>query len=204
MPIDPQSGGTWIAVNDAGLVLAIMNVYAGSKPAGPTTPNKSRGTIIPALLDATTLDEAFSRTAQLNLEDYANFRLVLINQHAVASVYSSAGSYERNAPTAINGPILFTSSGLGDALVDVPRRALFDAWFVPGANGRDLQDSYHRHSWPDRRDVSVCMSRPEARTVSCTTVEVDGTTVTMTYVPEAPDKPVDPIVATLSLRPTHR
>ena len=30
MPIDPSSGGTWIAANDAGLVFAVLNTYKGS------------------------------------------------------------------------------------------------------------------------------------------------------------------------------
>src|SRR5439155_17977933 len=111
--------------------------------------------------------------------------------------------YERTAPVLRRGPLLFTSSGLGDGLVDPPRRVLFEEWFVPGANWREIQDAYHRHSWPDRSHLSVCMRRPEARTVSCTIVDLDHTRVAMTYLPDAPDQPVEAVTtAILSLRQT--
>ena len=49
-PIDPDGGGTWIGINDTGLVMAILNGPA-AQPAKPGRPGlRSRGAIIPALL----------------------------------------------------------------------------------------------------------------------------------------------------------
>lgn len=198
MPIDPISGGTWIAATDAGLVFTLLNVYPGPRDPKAPTPRISRGTIIPRLLDAVSLDEAFARTKTLNAEDYAAFRLVLADRQRVADVYCTGGACQWSAPSKISGPNLFTSSGLGDSLVDPPRRALFNEFFAAG--GKDQQDAYHRHSWPDRPHLSVCMRRPEARTISLTVVEVNAD-VAMTYYPGAPDQPVVPFVANLPSEP---
>jgi hypothetical protein len=90
---------------------------------------------------------------------------------------------------------MFTSSGLGDALVEAPRRALFDEWFVGVKleNQLERQDAFHRHQWPDRPELSVCMSRIDARTVSYTVVDLEADRATMTYYPDAPDRPVAPV-----------
>jgi Transport and Golgi organisation 2 len=195
MPIDPQSGGTWIAATDAGLMFTLLNVYPFPHDRSAPKPRVSRGTIIPNLCKAATLDEAFALTERLNADDYAAFRLVLADRHHVADVYCTGGKCTRNAPRRVSAPILFTSSGLGDGVVDPPRRALFDVYFAPGLEWRERQDAYHRHFWPDRRHVSVCMLRPEARTVSLTIVEIDSNAVRMNYFGNAPDQATSPISA---------
>ncbi len=200
MPIDPVSGGTWIAVTDAGLILTLLNVYTAPRDPLAPTPRVSRGTIIPRLLDAENLDEAFSRTQDLDAAEYAAFRLVLADRRRVADVYCTGGACQRHAPGEISGPMLFTSSGLGDGVVDPPRRALFDEYFAAGLDRRTQQDAYHRHSWPERRHLSVCMWRPEARTISLTVVDVDAEESRMDYYAEAPDQPMIPFSARLALR----
>ena len=65
-------------------------------------------------------------------------------------------------------PLLFTSSGLGDHLVEGVRRELFEGFFAGPAEGwRAAQDGFHRHRWEEGRGhLSVNMARPDARTVS--------------------------------------
>src|ERR1017187_5099627 len=118
MPIDPQSGGTWIAVNDAGLIFTLLNAYEAPKNVASQAPRRSRGTIIPELCHAATLAEAFERAKAIEVTDLAAFRLVLADRHACAEVRSTESGYLLTAPISREGPLLFTSSGLGDALVD--------------------------------------------------------------------------------------
>jgi hypothetical protein len=68
---------------------------------------------------------------------------------------------------------LFTSSGLGDALVEGPRRRLFER-LVLGAEDSwlDGQSRFHRHRWPGQPELSVWMERPDARTVSRSVIDV--------------------------------
>ncbi len=200
LPIDPLSGGTWIAATDAGLIFTLLNVYTAPRDPKAPTPRVSRGTIIPRLLDADTLDEAFARTRELNADDFAAFRLVLADRHRVADVYCTGGVCQRHAPSDIAGPILFTSSGLGDMLVDLPRRALFEEFFGAGQDWRGQQDAYHRHAWPERRHLSVCMWRPEAQTVSLTVVEMEGDGVRMDYFAGGPDQASEAVSARVAAR----
>jgi hypothetical protein len=146
------------------------------------------------------LAEAVAMTRELCVADFAQLRLVLADRSQCADVYCTGGVITINAPRDIAEPILFTSSGLGDGVVDPPRRALFEEYFVKGADWRQRQDAYHRHFWPDRRHLSVCMMRPEARTVSLTVVEMGHNQVQMDYFGGAPDQPIEALNARLALR----
>ena len=94
--------------------------------------------------------------------------------------------------------MMLTSSGLGDHLVEGPRRTLFDA---DPPRTAAAQDAFHRHRWADRLPLSVAMHRDDARTVSRTVVEVTPEAVTMTYTPVRDDGTEGPAV-TASL-PRH-
>src|SRR5262245_1155365 len=84
MPIDPVSGGTWVAVTDAGIAITLLNAYPKPRDPNAPTPRVSRGTIIPRLIDAENLDDAFFRTSDLKSDDYAAFRLVMADRERVA------------------------------------------------------------------------------------------------------------------------
>lgn len=211
LPIDPVSDGTWIAVNDAGLTLTLLNVYqpmecdqSPSLPAQPTasaTPpdaHQSRGTIIPSLLHlrdtgqvAAQFDNFFDPTR------FAPFRLVAVDRNMVIDLHGDGSRVHLRSAVRNIAPLLFTSSGLGDQVVEGPRRALFTEFFTEESDGPSRQNAYHRHFWPDRRHISVCMSRETARTVSFTVVEVAAESVVMHYHPEAPDIPAEAVSVTL-------
>ncbi|MEW6321120.1 MAG: NRDE family protein [Acidobacteriota bacterium] len=179
-PTDPESGGTWVAVNDAGLVFALLNRTDGSStaPAGV----RSRGLVIPQLADARSLGQALERWADLPLTDYAPFRLVI----ATAGHYACVG-WRRERTVRVVGPwerpMMFTSSGLGDAMVEAPRAALFRDLVTAAADPWRGQERYHHHTWPAARAVSVLMSRPDAVTVCQTTVLVDSGGIEMSHAP---------------------
>jgi len=192
LPRDPQAGGTWIGANDAGLAMVLLNA-TGPAPARPTT----RGAIIPSLLDASALDEAVARAERIDVTLYAPFRLVILDCAALAELTIDAGALRVHERHAIDRPLMYTSSGLGDALVGAPRRELFASMFAGAGPSRETQDAFHRHRWPGREGVSVNMSRPEARTVSHTIVEITGDAVTMTYHGAPPDVAIAPVVASI-------
>jgi hypothetical protein len=99
-------------------------------------------------------------------------------------------------------PLLFTSSGLGDHLVEGVRRDLFDQFFAaPPDAWETAQDDYHRHRWPDRPHLSVDMERPTARTVSHSLIDLTDSAATVVYHPAAPHEAGEPTVVRLSLTP---
>jgi len=199
LPVDPTSGGTWVAVNDAGLALALLNVNSKNCPAATLAAPMSRGNIIPALLHADTpLLAAFSALT-LDPSQYAPFRLVLVSRREAVEVHSDGTRIRLVWRLGLTSAQLFTSSGLGDQAVEGPRRQLFGEYFDRPGDRLALQDAFHRHRWPDRPHLSVCMERQDARTVSHTLVSLGPDRVTLNYHPEAPDRPAEAVVLTLPI-----
>lgn len=202
MPIDPVSGGTWIAVNDAGLALTLLNVNLESPPINHVH-HRSRGRIIPSLLALTSVDAALDAAAGLDPALYPPFRLVVLDRHALGDVYSdgAAGRVERISHDAL--PVMFASSGLGDHIVDPPRRELFTRMFDAEGQSAATQDAFHRHTWADRTELSVCMSRSDAMTVSYTAIELGGDAVAMRYQPGLPTHDAAATTLTLALHEAY-
>ncbi|MBI4718535.1 MAG: NRDE family protein [Planctomycetes bacterium] len=204
LPIDPVSGGTWVAANDAGLVLTLLNVY-------PTTPGtrtlpvgerslRSRGTIIPPLLELGDADSAAREAQALLPEEFPPFRLLLVDGRHVHEGRSDGRGMAWSVTPMGEQALLFTSSGLGDEVVEAPRRRLFNEMFRAEADWVAQQDEFHRHSWPDHPELSVCMRRAEACTVGHTVVEVTDLLVALSHRPGAPDQPGGPQTLTLDRR----
>jgi hypothetical protein len=199
MPIDPESGGTWIAANDAGLIFVLLNARrasvvsgflgrgstrreGGSRTRGTLAKvgDISRGTIIPTLISSATPSRALAQAQRLQAGRFSPFRLLIINRHEVVECWPD-GDCVRHRRRSLQGAILRTSSGLGDAVVAGPRRALFQRAFSSLSDLRAAQDHFHQHQWPGREAISVNMSRRDARTVSQTVVEVRDGSVLMSY-----------------------
>ncbi len=200
MPVDPVSNGTWIGVSDAGLVAVLLNAYpAGAdEEALPSAADlTSRGTIIPGLLASEQFDEMLERAGRLDANRFAPFRLVLADQSEVAELHWARPAPALKSRTRLIDPVMFTSSGLGDARVDGPRRRLFDGWFHAAADWPAQQDAFHRHQWPDAPELSVCMNRADARTVSHTVVEIGPDDVTLRYFAAPPNRAIEPQVVRL-------
>lgn len=201
LPIDPASGGTWLAVNDAGLVLALLNVNRGEHHVG-IKPVRSRGEIIPVLMGADSPSAALAAMEQsFDYRVFASFRLVLIGQGVVAD-FRWDGVEPMVMSRLIGGtPQMFTSSGLGDHLVETVRRELFDDLFSGSSQTWEkAQESFHRHRWPGREHLSVNMSRDDARTVSFSTIDIGREHAVFAYNADSPDVDVENVTVHLSLQ----
>lgn len=179
-PADPASGGTWIGANDAGLAAVLLNRSTPGKP--PRAPQQSRGTIIPPLLALRNLDDVAERARMLPPGVFEPFTLLVLFDEQLLVVSATAGAHRMRRRT-VDVPLLFTSSSIGDRLVDGPRRRLFRRLVTAAASPLRGQAVFHRHFWPDRRDLSVWMRRPDAATVSRTVVNLGRGSVTMIYLP---------------------
>jgi hypothetical protein len=203
MPIDPAGGGTWVAVNDAGLACALLNVnrqtpqlYVDGAACAPTT--RSRGMLILKLLGCESVDDAIEHATKTHLAEFSPFRLVLIDSNSWGEVVWD-GSEQSARRGAVDRPLLFTSSGLGDDIAQLPRQRLFDDLVAREAN-RATQDAFHRHAWADRPELSVRMSRADARTVSFTVVEVDEGRAELRYHPGDPNDCAGEVVVRIPVR----
>lgn len=183
LPIDPVSRGTWLAVNDAGLILAILNVTPPGEPASPG--KRSRGEIIPALLECDDPGCAVERLEQtFPITQFAPFRLVVIGNGIVAT-YHWDGQKSMVLSRLLGGtPMLFTSSGLGDHLVEELRHSLFQATFIgKPKTWSTAQDEFHNHRWLGLEHLSVNMERTDAMTVSRMVIEQEPDRATVHYYP---------------------
>ncbi|HEX8027100.1 MAG TPA: NRDE family protein [Vicinamibacterales bacterium] len=158
-PVDQEAGGTWAAVSSRGLAFALLN--ASGRPARTTT---SRGAIIPHLVASSDINDVIGRFAAGPARwSCGRFKLLV-------------PSLERSVVLTNDGvadlamPAVLATSSLGDDLVAGPRLALFQGLLASSTTSWEAQDRLHRHAWPDRRHLSVLMSRPDASTVSRTEI----------------------------------
>lgn len=178
-PTDPEGGGTWIAAGEHGLVLGLLNQTQHEAGVGEVAEARgvrgrvSRGVIIPELIWSEGLDEVSRGLAAMRLADFAPFRLVGAKVRVDGSHEVSAWSWDGRALSRVLrgvAPVCLASSGLGDALVQ-ERVTLFSRLVGPAPHA-EAQDRFHAHRWADRPEVSVMMTRGDARTVSVTRVLV--------------------------------
>lgn len=202
MPIDPASEGTWVGVNEHGLALTLLN-YNPATP--PTDRDRSRGTVIPRLLHAASVEEVVALAGSIEADRMMPFRLVACDGKSLLLWRSTEPIEQAEVGPWSGEPVMFTSSGLGDHLVEGPRRALFDESFGDDASAYvDEQAAFHRHRWPGKEHLSVCMHREDARTVSYTVVDVEPAGMTMVYHPDRPDLDAQDHAATLQRRLIQR
>lgn len=184
-PVDPESGGTWIGVNDAGLAAVVLNRSPAShslrRPTDDPAPSRpSRGTIVPALLREERLTDALESVRRLPIPELDPFTLLLLQGGGVAIVSAIAGRLFSNV-AGLTRPLLLTSSSLGDHLVIAPRRTLFARLLARFTDPLRAQAALHRHRWSRRPEISVVMSRADAATVSRTVVDVTPGRIRMRY-----------------------
>jgi hypothetical protein len=147
----------------------------------PRRKARSRGLLIPGMLDCSTLEDVLNRVRELALTGYPAFRLIALFDGDLVECRSVGGQLHEGTIDRLAEPRFFTSSGLGDHLVEGPRRSLFQSFFDQERNWTAQQEAFHRHTWPERTDLSVCMSRADARTISYTTIDLLDSTAALEY-----------------------
>ena len=206
-PRDADAGGTWIGVDEQGFALTILN---GDRPAAAPPPGNpvSRGRLVLELLelrDVDAVDSELRRCAQAGEMPYRPFKLVVVETGrggAPAALRRADWDGRSLTLAATTGPQCITSSTLQPEAVAEARCAAF-ARFLEGVRPRLREDASaadldalaaalhdfqasHRPEAPAGDALSVCMHRPEARTVSSTLVLVGPQVVRMDYQPGWP------------------
>lgn len=173
-PMDMEAGGTWVAAGEHGLALCLLNLNPEPPPDMKGVRGlRSRGLVIPSLIGAADADDVMRRVQRMTLKSFAPFRLVAADARS-GDLRIAEARWDRREiriTAMIQAPACFVSSGLGDSVV-TPRVGLFESMVSGWDDGAERgQDSFHRHTWMERPEISVMMSRPDARTVSVTTIE---------------------------------
>ena len=188
-PLDGDFGGTWIAVNQAGLTACLLN-----GPADGTAQRRmSRGAIIQILIGGRSMREALRAAGDLDLEQFASFTLALIEPGGSSCLFEWNGR-DRTVLGDTECRLPLTSSSYEPETVIRCRRDVFGRIIEQsGGIGHDALRRFHKSHQPDRSAHSVCMHRHDAETVSYTRIRVNRESVKMLYHPSAPCKPVRPV-----------
>lgn len=147
--LDELAGGSWLGLNDEGLVAGILNRMG---TLGPETGKRSRGELVLDALDHADAGEAARALADLDTRAYRPFNLVLADNRD-AWLVSHRGPNPRNRPevTAIpEGVHMVTAHDLDDA--EDPRIALYRPLFEradPPSIQADDAASFGWGGWPE-------------------------------------------------------
>lgn len=182
MPIDPASGGTWLGVNDAGIVACLLNINPAPCDPAHAAGRRSRGEIVPTVLAFDTVEAAVESLAAFDARDYPPFRLIVLDAATAGEVASDGEDLDMSPALALPPRWFATSSGLGDHLVERHRRELFDELLRSAPDDLSAQRRLHDHRWPDHPALSVLMSRADARTVSRTSIDLTPHAALLTHV----------------------
>ena len=179
-PREP-SGGTWIACNSLGNLLALLN-WNEIDGAALGEKRRTRGLVIPDLIleeNASSTDGGLHR---LSLEGVFPFRLigVLRNERRLIE-WGWGGSRIQRTESAWVRKHWF-SSGLSDTAAKEERgRVCEAASFHPTFGTTGWLRSLHRSHEPKPGPYSVCVHRHDAATVSYTEVECCPPRISMSY-----------------------
>lgn len=182
-PSDGQAGGTWIAVNEHGLALCLLNAWTPPVRPGPY---ESRGALVRSLADAREVADFLERARSERLERYPAFTLLALAPREPAALLEWDGAQRRlDAQADARRPLLSSSfSPLEVSAARLERwRELAPANGEPSAR---MLEEFHASHARGPSAYSVCMHREDAQTRSSTRVRVDARRVEMEYGAGAP------------------
>jgi hypothetical protein len=178
--IYPSDGedGTWIGVNEYGIVLALLNWNDVISPSKRDRETRSRGKVIPSLIDSRCFTELHTAFQVSNLEGMPPFRLV--------GIFPSEKQLQewRWDSTQLESQILewesrhWFSSSLSDRQAEIVRGAAsHDAHSEPDVGSAAWLRRLHASHAGGPGPFSVCVHREDVKTLSYSEVILTPTTV---------------------------
>ena len=183
------AGGTWIAANEIGITLALLN---WNQPLPPSlTQPQSRGTLIPALISMQSLEQIQAGVDGLDLHSVKPFRLVGVfaAERAIREWRWDARALERFEHEWTTQH--WFSSSLGDDEAGCFRSAVcHEALKQPGAGSAARLRGLHA-SHGAQPAYGICVHREEVRTLSFTEILCTPERTVMTHSMGNPCTPGD-------------
>ena len=177
-PTDTDHGGTWIAVNEHGIGLCLVNGRRWEPPRG----GRSRGFVIPELIWLRSIDDCSFALAQMDLTTFAPFTLLMLEPGQAAMVATWDGSTlavdrdaDRRAPLVSSA---FDPEGV--------RRSRTRAYAQHASNDPAALYRFHASHGEAAGPYSPCMHRPDAETVSFSWAVVNRDEIRFLYLPASP------------------
>ncbi len=203
MPIDPDGNGSWIAVNEFGFAVMLLNDYQGQlKPQSADL--VSRGQLVKRVAVSRNWTEVERKVNAWSLSKSQPFQLVVMHINSEPMLWHYDGIKQKVEPQQLSTGLY--SSG-HPAVVDI-----LAARHRYMAQQRIEQDAdlieIHRSHVPennmpldaaDKRAHAFCMHRPEACTQSLSYIKLGRSEVSFEYWPGQPCETDQVITQTLPL-----
>ena len=170
------TGGTWIAVNDHGLLFALLN-----KNGGSNVRRRSRGDVIPNLISSRDLAEVEDRLRFIETSGMLPFTLIAFDANACSirqMTWDGEGIAMESIPWTARHWFSSSLSDLDAAAVRGRTCAIFREHFVMNA---DTLRELHRSHSPGPGPFSICVHRPEVGSVSYSEIEIARERVAFSY-----------------------
>ncbi len=180
-PVDGDFGGTWISVNDRGLVLCLLNRYL-QEGQEARQDYVSRGLLVRDLAIEESPESVAGDLTSRELGVYRPFSLLVAYPGDEPMLWTWNGD-ELHTQRALM-PLI--SSPRATEVLALRRKVLEEM----RCNSKDpesaLLQAFHRSHEPFKGPASVCMHHALAKTVSFTRVRVDEQKVAMDYAAGSP------------------
>jgi hypothetical protein len=177
MPLDPDAGGTWIGVNEEGLIVAVLNNYPHYQNS--INGQRSRGQLVVDLLSQSNSAEACMEALEcLSLKKYRGFLLFAMDRFAEPLARSwDGGSLATLTLGGVGGMHTLTTSSVRHEDCRDFRHALL------GDPRRERTLLYEKHSYFHFEDSALgpVMVRADAATDSITEITLHAEKAQMQF-----------------------
>ncbi len=181
-PTDTDAGGTWIAVNEHGIAVCLLNHYQFEQ-IETYKDWTSRGEIVRQFATTLNLLAAERVFRSMDLQDYRAFRMFLIEPNGGNRLFVWDGHQAR---VEVNVTKPKSSSSVDAQHVKNLRKNLFENLNLSASTKVEDYVNYHASHLPSRSKESVCMHRDDASTVSFSYVSVTQQFVSFRYADGSP------------------
>ena len=169
---DPVANGTWLAINDFGATVCLLNNYQAQLSSSKTQSFQSRGLLVKQFSKIKTQHQFQQLLAVIDLENYRGFKL-LFKPAALQEqilVYDYNGD---NAEYITSKQQCFTSSSYASARIIPHRLQLHRQLLATQTYTIEFMRNFHFKTDNTEPARGVCMQRSDAKTISYTEVELD-------------------------------
>lgn len=185
-PTDGDFGGTWIAVNDHGITVCLLNgANLTGSPGDECNAKQSRGWLIPRLIASPSVSALRERFSSVDCFAFAAFTLAIFEPRRPAAFIewdgrSSTFQFD-DSPCGT-----LTSSSYNTVAVRASRQKEWREFLCDAPVDASRLAEFHSSHLPSRGPYSICMHRPDAETVSYSHIGVSSSAVEFSYSPGAP------------------
>ena len=181
-PEDGDAGGTWMAVNEYGLTVCLLNYYDRPYELMSGESFTSRGLLVLALAGKRSVSEAQHYLDTESMRHYRAFHVLMLDKSDCASA-----TWNGERITHDSAPLCpMSSSSYETQFVITGRQRLFRDIFASSTPSPEALFEFQQSHLPEKGPFSVCMHRPEAGTVSHSHVRVTDDLAEYSYIDGAP------------------